>query len=154
MTAETVLREIIRCCKKYRVKEAVLFGSRAKGTAHERSDFDIAVSGAEDIDGLSEDIDEIPTLYTIDLVDMDACRNRLLLEDIKKYGRKIYEEKAAFRAELISDDVWMEMLKVRNQLAHDYDGAIVKEYCQRIIGVYIDMLYEFCGKTGKLLQIG
>lgn len=62
--------------------------------------------------------------------------------------------KAAFRAELISDDVWMEMLKVRNQLAHDYDGAIVKEYCQRIIGVYIDMLYEFCGKTGKLLQIG
>ncbi len=36
MTAETVLREIIRCCKKYRVKEAVLFGSRAKGTVAER----------------------------------------------------------------------------------------------------------------------
>lgn len=62
--------------------------------------------------------------------------------------------KAAFRAGLISDDVWMEMLKVRNQLAHDYDGGIVKEYCQRIIGVYIDMLYEFCGKTEVLPQIG
>lgn len=62
--------------------------------------------------------------------------------------------KAAFRAGLISDDVWMEMLKVRNQLAHDYDGGIVKEYCQRIIGVYIDMLYEFCRKTEALPQIG
>ena len=35
------------------------------------------------------------------------------------------------------------MLKVRNQLLHDYDGVIVKEYCQRIIHEYIDLLYEF-----------
>lgn len=32
MTAEAVLEEIIRCCEKHLVKEAVLFGSRAKGT--------------------------------------------------------------------------------------------------------------------------
>ena len=36
----------------------------------------------------------------------------------------------------------MEMLKVRNQLAHDYDGVIVKKYCQRMVSVYIDILYE------------
>ena len=35
--------------------------------------------------------------------------------------------RAAYKAELISDDIWMEMLKVRNQLSHDYDGVIVKE---------------------------
>ena len=51
--------------------------------------------------------------------------------------------RAAYKAELISDDIWMEMLKIRNQLAHDYDGVIVKEYCQRIIHEYIDRLYEF-----------
>lgn len=51
--------------------------------------------------------------------------------------------RAAYKAELISDDIWMEMLKVRNQLSHDYDGVIVKEYCQRIIHEYIDLLYEF-----------
>ncbi len=44
----------------------------------------------------------------------------------------------------------MEMLKVRNQLAHDYDGVIVKKYCRRIVSVYIDMLYEFRRKTEGL----
>ena len=51
--------------------------------------------------------------------------------------------KAAFQAKMISDDVWMEMLKVRNQLSHDYDGEIVKTYCHRIVNVYIDKMYEF-----------
>lgn len=92
MTAENVLEEIIRCCERHQVKEAVLFGSRAKGTALPRSDFDIAVSGAADFDRLSEDMEEIPTLYTIDLLDMDTCGNALLLEDIKTYGQKIYKK--------------------------------------------------------------
>lgn len=92
MTAEEVLGEIIRCCKEHQVKEAVLFGSRVKGTASERSDFDVAVSGAPDFDGLLEEIEGLPTLYTIDLVDMDTCGNHLLLEDIRIYGRKIFEK--------------------------------------------------------------
>ena len=46
----------------------------------------------------------------------------------------------SYKAGMIQDDMWMEMLKVRNQLAHDYDGVIVKEYCQRIIHEYIDKL--------------
>ena len=36
----------------------------------------------------------------------------------------------SFKARLIQGDEWMEMLKVRNQLSHDYDGLVVKEYCQ------------------------
>ena len=38
---------------------------------------------------LEEEIEEIPTLYTVDLLNMDTCRNELILEDIRKYGRKI-----------------------------------------------------------------
>lgn len=89
MTVESVLEEVAKICKKYRVKEVVLFGSRAKGTALERSDIDIAVSGLEDITELREEIEGIPTLYSFDVVNMDTCKNDLLLEDIKKYGRKI-----------------------------------------------------------------
>ena len=49
----------------------------------------------------------------------------------------------SFKANLISDETWMGMLKVRNQLAYDYDCDIVKEHCNTIIGTYIDLLYEF-----------
>ena len=35
--------------------------------------------------------------------------------------------KSAFSVGIINDDRWMEMLKVRNTLAHDYDGLIAGE---------------------------
>ena len=49
----------------------------------------IAVTGVDDFDRLVERIDELPTLYSVDIVNMDTCKNELLLEDIKEYGRKI-----------------------------------------------------------------
>ena len=49
----------------------------------------------------------------------------------------------AFKANLISDDAWMEMLKVRNELTHDYDCEIVKAHCSTIVETYIDLFYEF-----------
>lgn len=51
--------------------------------------------------------------------------------------------RAAFRAKLIDDEIWMEMLKVRNQLVHDYDGKIVEKYCEDIVKVYIGRLEDF-----------
>lgn len=60
--------------------------------------------------------------------------------------------KEAFKAGMICDDVWMEMLKVRNQLAHDYESTIVKSCCQTIVGVYIDKMYEFREKVEQLLD--
>ena len=89
---EKVIAQIVKLCEEYHVKKAILFGSRAKGTALERSDIDIAVSGVPDQDALLEEIEEIPTLYKIDLVDLDSCKNALLKEDIERYGRKIYEK--------------------------------------------------------------
>ena len=47
------------------------------------------VSGAENFDILVEKIEELPTLYSVDLVNMDTCKNELLLEDIRQYGREI-----------------------------------------------------------------
>lgn len=61
--------------------------------------------------------------------------------------------KESFKASLISDDIWLEMLKVRNQLAHDYDGVIVKEYCSAIVNVYIDRFYEFRKIAEELVSL-
>ena len=60
--------------------------------------------------------------------------------------------KQSFRANLITGDEWIEMLKVKNQLAHDYDGVIVKEHCQTIIHEYIDKLYDFKTVVETLLK--
>ena len=55
----------------------------------ERSDIDIAVSGVDNFESLVEKVEELPTLFSVDLVNMDTCRNQLLLEDIRQYGREI-----------------------------------------------------------------
>ena len=51
--------------------------------------------------------------------------------------------KQAFKAGMIADQKWMEMLKVRNELSHDYDGMVIKEYCKVITDVYIDIFFQF-----------
>lgn len=58
----------------------------------------------------------------------------------------------SFQVNLITGDEWMDMLKVRNQLAHDYDGVIVKKHCGTIVHVYIDKLYDFKKAVEKLLK--
>ena len=60
--------------------------------------------------------------------------------------------KESFQANLISDDKWMEMLKVRNELAHDYDGEIVKEHCNAIVENYIDLFYDFEKQVKQLME--
>jgi predicted nucleotidyltransferase len=51
-----------------------LFGSRATGTAHDRSDIDIGIERSalvprEALAAIHEEIEEAPTLYTVDVVD-------------------------------------------------------------------------------------
>lgn len=89
LRVEEVIETATKLCRDFGAKKVLLFGSRAKGTALERSDIDIAVSGVENIDLLIQKIEEIPTLYSIDIVNMDECKNKLLLEDIRQYGREI-----------------------------------------------------------------
>lgn len=89
MKAEEVIEEVTMLCREFRAKKILLYGSRAKGTARERSDIDIAVTGVEDFDTLAEAVENLPTLYSVDLLNLDTCKNQLLLEDIKQYGREI-----------------------------------------------------------------
>ena len=89
MNIEEILEQVIDKCKHHGIEEVILFGSWAKGTENEHSDIDIAVVGAKDIEKLREDIENIPTLRSFDVVDTETCKNELLLKEIKQYGRKI-----------------------------------------------------------------
>ena len=75
----------------------ILFGSRARGDASERSDFDIAVVGshithakwAQTVVTIKENI---PTLCGIDLILMNDTTPHDLAKRIEREGKIIYEK--------------------------------------------------------------
>lgn len=81
------IRTLARKCGIERVR---LFGSRARGDNHDRSDIDLAVSGGN-VAEFSCDIDyETPTLLMFDVVDLDKPVNPRLLESISRDGIDLY----------------------------------------------------------------
>lgn len=84
-----MIKEVAALCRSFGAKKVILYGSRAMGNARERSDIDIAVKGVEDFDLLREKVDDLPTLFTVDLLNLDTCKYQLILEDIRDYGREI-----------------------------------------------------------------
>jgi predicted nucleotidyltransferase len=90
-----IAREVARLARSVLGKDAevIWFGSWPKGKALPHSDIDIAISlGApiapERIGLLQEAVDELPTLYQIDLVDLNATGSALR-EEILKYGEHL-----------------------------------------------------------------
>ncbi len=78
------------------VDRVVLFGSRAKGTARQRSDVDLAVEAPDASirtwSRLQELAEEAETLLTIDLVRLDTAnaefRDEILREGVTLYARR------------------------------------------------------------------
>lgn len=79
--------------EKYACEKIVLFGSRARGDAHERSDIDLAVYGLnEQKQALFwADVDDLPSLLKFDLVFVSENTDTDLLKNIKKDGVILYE---------------------------------------------------------------
>ena len=176
----------------------------------------LRLRGAEDFEALREKVEEIPTLYTIDLVNLDNCKMNVcwrisgnmdakFLKRYESYQRslralaevrkrdlsdsfvlsgagakfcitfelawKVMKEvlvqyyamtnfitgsprevlKAAFRAETRYLR-WMEMLRVRNDLAHDYDEMVIKAHCKNIAGGYLDLFFGLEQHIDLLLE--
>ena len=55
----------------------------------------------------------------------------------------------SFQANLITGDEWIDMLKIRNQLAHDYDGTFAAEKFQDIINVYYPLFEKLRDNVKK-----
>lgn len=71
-------------------RRSIVIWLKGERNRKRKKDIDIAVTGVKDFDGLTEKVEELPTLYSVDLINLDTCRNELLLEDIRQYGRKIF----------------------------------------------------------------
>ena len=79
--------------QRFGTKTATLiwFGSWMQGTAYQQSDIDLAIEYSKvisqtEIVAFKEWLDELPTLYSIDLVEFNKANTRLKTE-IKKYGK-------------------------------------------------------------------
>ena len=88
-TAEKVIEEVAGICYRSGAASVLLYGSRAKGTARPRSDIDIAVEGAERFDEMKRQIEDIPTLFSIDFVNLDSCKNETLKSEVRTHGIKL-----------------------------------------------------------------
>jgi predicted nucleotidyltransferase len=90
-----IAREVARLARSLLGKEAevIWFGSWPQRKARPHSDIDVAIStGApispECMGNLQEAVDELPTLYEIDIVDLNATGPKLR-EEILKYGERL-----------------------------------------------------------------
>lgn len=86
-----VFEEIINLADAYSLSKVILFGSRARGDYHVKSDIDLAVDG-DNITGFALDVDEkTDTLLQYDVVDIAKAQEDLL-ENIRRDGIIIYEK--------------------------------------------------------------
>ena len=72
---------------------AILFGSRAKGTAGPASDVDLALEGIADplqAAAVASELEELPLPYRFDVQALAAIRHRPLLEHIARVGVRIH----------------------------------------------------------------
>ena len=75
------------------VQRAVLFGSRAKGTARPNSDIDIALYGDIDdltVERIASDLDDLPLPYLFDIKAVATLKSAALTDHIKRVGVNIY----------------------------------------------------------------
>jgi predicted nucleotidyltransferase len=79
------------------ISEVRLYGSRAKGNFREGSDIDLSIMDEEvtatQMMQLENDIDELPTLYSIDLSLFHRIDNPSLAEHILRIGKVFYSSK-------------------------------------------------------------
>jgi len=73
-----------------KIKDVILFGSRAKGVARNGSDIDLAIVGNDinfrDLCSLGLKLDELDLPYKIDLVNYDKIANKDLKNHIERVG--------------------------------------------------------------------
>ena len=93
---DRVIKEITAFAKENSIIKIVLFGSRARGDHTERSDVDLAVYGG-DFDSFYWNIKEnIHSLLSFDVVDMNSRVTEELKKEIERDGVVIYEKTRKF----------------------------------------------------------
>ena len=89
---QKVITEIKDLAVRYGINKVVLFGSRARGDFHDRSDIDLAVSGGDAGRFRLAVEEETSTLLKFDVVEMEKSVSCELLAVIEKEGIVLYEK--------------------------------------------------------------
>jgi predicted nucleotidyltransferase len=79
-----------------KVQRVILYGSRARGDYHQGSDIDIAID-APDMNHkefvlLWNELDDLPIIYPMDIVHIQALNNTDLLKAIQQDGQELTKE--------------------------------------------------------------
>ena len=123
-------REIVSAAKSFGVQKLILFGSRARGTNHARSDIDLAASGGN-IFKFAEMLDEqIDTLLPFDVINLDDDIDADFQAEIDRDGIILYEEVPAAVKKL---DVFIKSLSI---LLKSNRGTTDEIYRMGIIGQF------------------
>ncbi len=94
--SETIKANIIAVLREEKsVKQAILFGSRARGDARYNSDIDLALLGDAIPLSLHTKLRRAAGLYTLDIVSLDRLENDDLIESIERDGVVIYNSETA-----------------------------------------------------------
>ena len=77
---------------RYGAQRLVLYGSRARGDFHARSDVDLAVYGMPEKQrgGFAMEAEELPTLLKLDIVHISENMVPAFLQNIEKDGVTLY----------------------------------------------------------------
>ncbi len=87
-----VLKDLCALAKENNISKIILFGSRARGTNTERSDIDIAVSGGNFENFYWQVMENIHSLLTFDIIELDKGISEELQLELDNEGVVIYEK--------------------------------------------------------------
>lgn len=92
---QNLYNDMISVIKKFGVKKAILFGSRARGDYKNNSDIDLAfIFNNNDKDNfikMQAKLEELNTLYKFDVIDFNTLKNDKFKEEILKDGIVIFD---------------------------------------------------------------
>lgn len=89
---DRVVQDIRALAAECGIDRVILFGSRARGDNRERSDIDLAVSGGKVAEFSLDVEDDVWTLLSFDVVNLDGAVQPELLKNINRDGVVIYEK--------------------------------------------------------------
>jgi uncharacterized protein len=90
-TALDAIKKVLADCAG--VQEAIIFGSRAMGREHRRSDIDIALVGdlqPLDAEGIALELDDLPLPFHFDVHLARELRHWALREHVGRVGKLLY----------------------------------------------------------------
>ncbi len=89
---EEIYTRLAELARQHGARRLVLFGSRARGDFHERSDIDLAIYGMPEHSrgAFWLEAEELPTLLKLDIVHISPDTNPEFLQNIEKDGVTLY----------------------------------------------------------------